>query len=77
MKSILDNWKTSLIGLVVVLMTAYGYFITHDLKGIVGILTGAVGVGLLLADDGKSTAAKLSNYKKIYDNLKENANGND
>lgn len=69
MKSILQaicaNWKTSLMGLLLIVYSNYGYFELKDVSTTLCILFNITGAGLLLADDGKSLAEKLKNYGKI------------
>lgn len=60
-----NNWRTSLMGLLLIGYSNFGYFELKDLSTSMCILFNITGMGLLLADDGKSLSQKLRNYGAI------------
>jgi len=64
MKNIVKNWKTTLAGILVVLIpmaTQLGYITPEMAGGIVTILTG---LGLIAAKDGNVTGGTVDQTKK-------------
>lgn len=59
------NWRTSLMGGLLIIYSNFGYFELKDVSTSMCILFNITGLGLLLADDGKSLAQKLRNYGGI------------